>query len=332
MTRLNLSAWNDFLAQHPQAHLLQTGAWGELKQPFGWQPERVRAGNSGAQVLFRRLPLGLTIAYIPWGPVGEDWAALWPEVDALCRQKNAIFLKIEPDAWEGDPALEARLPHGALPAAPIQPRRTVLVDLRGTEDDILARMKQKTRYNIHLAARKEVEVRVSDDLDAFYALMQTTGERDGFGVHSKAYYERAIRLFAPNGSGLILQAEYAGQPLAALMLFMRGERAWYLYGASNDLERNRMPAYRLQWEAMRIARERGCRTYDLWGVPDEDEETLEAQFTGRNDGLWGVYRFKRGFGGRLMRSAGAWDRVYQPLLYRAYRWLLRRRGATGGAP
>lgn len=330
MTLIRLSDWNDFLSQHPQAHLLQTGAWGELKQPFGWQPERVRAGESGAQVLFRRLPLGLTIAYIPRGPVGGDWAALWPEVDALCRRKNAIFLKIEPDAWEGDSTLVSRLPHGAIPAAPIQPRRTVLVDLQGTEEEILARMKQKTRYNIHLAARKDVEVRVSDDLDAFYALMQTTGERDGFGVHSKAYYERAYRLFAPEGTGLILQAEYAGQPLAALMLFMRGERAWYLYGASNDLERNRMPAYRLQWEAMRLAREHGCRTYDLWGVPDEDEDTLEAQFTARSDGLWGVYRFKRGFGGTLMRSAGAWDRIYQPVLYRVYRWLLRRRAPAGG--
>lgn len=310
--------------------MLQTGAWGELKRPFDWQPERLRVGECGAQVLFRRLPLGLTIAYLPWGPVGEGWHALWPEVDALCRRKHAIFLKIEPDAWDDQADLPARLPREAFAAAPIQPRRTVVVDLQGTEEEIMARMKQKTRYNINLAARKDVVVRVSDDLDAFYALMQATSTRDSFGVHSKAYYERAHRLFAASGEGQILQAEFEGQPLAALMLFMRGDRAWYLYGASNDVERNRMPAYLLQWEAMRLAKQRGCTTYDLWGVPDEDEETLEAQFTERGDGLWGVYRFKRGFGGRVMRSAGAWDRVYQPLLYRAYRRLLERRSGPGG--
>jgi lipid II:glycine glycyltransferase (peptidoglycan interpeptide bridge formation enzyme) len=79
-----------------------------------------------------------------------------------------------------------------------------------------------------------------------------------------------------------------------------------------------MPNYLLQWEAIRWAKSQGCTEYDLWGVPDEDMDTLEANFTLRSDGLWGVYRFKRGFGGELKRSVGSWDRVYNPLLYRAY--------------
>ncbi|HOG79264.1 MAG TPA: peptidoglycan bridge formation glycyltransferase FemA/FemB family protein, partial [Anaerolineaceae bacterium] len=91
-------------------------------------------------------------------------------------------------------------------------------------------------------------------------------------------------------------------------------------------ERNRMPAYLLQWEAMHWAADQGCEVYDLWGVPDEAESVLEAQFTERADGLWGVYRFKRGFGGQLLRTAGAWDRVYQPALYRLYGWYRRRSG------
>jgi peptidoglycan pentaglycine glycine transferase (the first glycine) len=115
-----------------------------------------------------------------------------------------------------------------------------------------------------------------------------------------------------------------------LMAFARGDRAWYFYGASTEEERNRMPAYLLQWEAMRWAGSRGCRWYDLWGVPDAEEEELEANFTQRADGLWGVYRFKRGFGGELKRSAGAWDRVYQPLLYRLIQiYLARHQGETG---
>jgi lipid II:glycine glycyltransferase (peptidoglycan interpeptide bridge formation enzyme) len=111
------------------------------------------------------------------------------------------------------------------------------------------------------------------------------------------------------------------------MVFRRGARAWYFYGASSEAERSRMPAYLVQWEAMRWAIRHGCREYDLWGVPDADEAQLEAQFTERSDGLWGVYRFKRGFGGQLVRSAGAWDRVYLPPLYALYRvWLGRRQG------
>ena len=106
----------------------------------------------------------------------------------------------------------------------------------------------------------------------------------------------------------------------AMMVFARGRRAWYVYGASTDEERNRMPTYLLQWEAMRWARSKGAEEYDLWGVPDEDEETLEADFTRRNDGLWGVYRFKRGFGGKLKRAAQAVDRVYNPWLYKLYLW------------
>ena len=107
------------------------------------------------------------------------------------------------------------------------------------------------------------------------------------------------------------------------MVFAHGDRAWYFYGASSDEHRNLMPTYLVQWEAMRWARHQGCREYDLWGIPDADAQTLEAQFTERADGLWGVYRFKRGFGGELRRAPDPWERVYNPLLYRLYRWRVR---------
>jgi lipid II:glycine glycyltransferase (peptidoglycan interpeptide bridge formation enzyme) len=186
-------------------------------------------------------------------------------------------------------------------------------------------MKQKTRYNIRLAEKKEVVIRESDDIDAFYALMQTTGERDQFGVHSREYYQRAYDLFAPAGNCTLLLAEYHHQPLAGLMVFAHGRRAWYFYGASSNQERHRMPAYLLQFQAMRWAAARGCEIYDLWGIPDFDEEVLEREFSNREDGLWGVYRFKRGFGGEIRRSIGAWDKVYQPLLYRLYQFYTRGR-------
>lgn len=319
MTLLMEKNWDAFLEAYPDAHILQTSAWGALKSDFGWEAFPLQAETCGAMILFRKLPLGLRIAYIPKGPMGQDWQKLWPLVDALCRQKRAIFLKVEPDAEEGEiPVLQAAFEGFEADAKPIQPRQTILVSLEGGEEDWLARMKQKTRYNIRLAERKGVQVKEIADLDIFQELMRTTGQRDGFGVHHQSYYQRAYDLFAPLGACSILLASYESQPLAALMLFKRGRRAWYFYGASNNEERNRMPTYLLQWEAMRWAASRGCEEYDLWGVPDAPEAELEENFSNRNDGLWGVYRFKRGFGGELVRSAGAWDRVYHPQLYRLY--------------
>jgi lipid II:glycine glycyltransferase (peptidoglycan interpeptide bridge formation enzyme) len=202
-----------------------------------------------------------------------------------------------------------------------------MVDLRGNDEQILNRMKQKTRYNIRLALKKGVVVRASSDMETFQRLMQVTGERDTFAVHSIEYYRQAYELFTPRGECQLLIAEYQGEPLAALLVFAHGRRAWYLYGASGNERRDFMPTYLLQWEAMRWARSLGCEMYDLWGVPDEDYETLETNFSQRSDGLWGVYRFKRGFGGSLLRAAGPWDRVYRPVLYAFYRWWAKSRSA-----
>lgn len=334
MSVLSVSEWDRFLQSYPDAHLLQTGAWGDLKAAFGWQADRVRVGETGAQVLFRpliaRFPMGPTLAYVAKGPVGPDWPSLWPEIDALCRRRRAVILKVEPDSWEPETpqeagALEACFSGFVSGAEPIQPRQTVVVRLEGDEDDWLSRMKQKTRYNIRLAEKKGVQVRNSSNLEAFEQMMQVTGKRDGFGVHSLEYYRRAYQLFYPQGLCDLLMAEYEGRPLAGLMVFARGARAWYLYGASNDEERNRMPTYLLQFEAMRWAKRHGCIEYDLWGIPDAPEAELESGFTDRSDGLWGVYRFKRGFGGEIRRSAGAFDRAYLPLAYPLYRrWSARR--------
>jgi lipid II:glycine glycyltransferase (peptidoglycan interpeptide bridge formation enzyme) len=189
-------------------------------------------------------------------------------------------------------------------------------------------MKQKCRYNVRLAEKKGITVQVWNDLDGFHRMMGITAGRDGFAVHSLDYYRRAYELFHPAGMAELLVAEYEDRPLASMMVFARGKRSWYLYGASTDEERNRMPAYLLQWQAMRWARLLGCEQYDLWGVPDMDETDLEAQFDSRSDGLWGVYRFKRGFGGQVVRSAQAFDRIYMPLLYRTYLW--RYKGNPGG--
>ena len=318
MSIVSLADWNHFLSQHPNAHLLQIGEWGELKSTFGWKPVRVVNGDSGVQILFRKLPLGFTVGYIPKAVNSDQLPSeqFWKEVDSVCRKHRAVFCKLEPDSWDQ----QFNIHHSAFLISKhnIQPPRTIIIDIRGTEDEILAKMKQKTRYNIRLAEKKDVTVRAWDNIEGFHKMMLVTGGRDGFGIHSLEYYKRAYELLQPNGLGEILVAEYEGKPLAALFVARNRHRAYYLYGASTDEERNRMPTYLLQWEAMRWAKERGCEEYDLWGVPDEDEETLEANFQSRHDGLWGVYRFKRGFGGEVKRAAQAMDRFYNPLLYWAY--------------
>ncbi|HVN15843.1 MAG TPA: peptidoglycan bridge formation glycyltransferase FemA/FemB family protein [Anaerolineales bacterium] len=316
MPEVFLTEWQTFVRAHPELHLLQTGEWGELKSAFGWSTARIINGDFGVQILFRKLPLGLTLAYIPKAKFDSS---LQDEVDEICKRHHAIFCKLEPDSWNTD---HWQLDTGHWLSSPhnIQPPRTIVIDLHDKEEEILAHMKQKTRYNVRLAEKKGVTVRVWGDIPAFHKMMLITGGRDGFGVHSLEYYQRAYDLFKPTGMCELLLAEYEGRPLAALMVFAHGKRAWYVYGASNDDERNRMPTYLLQWEAIRWAKLRGCEEYDLWGVPDETEEILEAGFEARHDGLWGVYRFKRGFGGELKRAPQAMDRVYNPLLYKLYLW------------
>jgi lipid II:glycine glycyltransferase (peptidoglycan interpeptide bridge formation enzyme) len=327
MPLVSLPDWNQFLFRHPNAHLLQTGEWGELKSAFGWKPIRIVSGELGVQILFRKLPLGFTIGYIPKAVISNQLSVnneqFWKEIDSVCKFHRAVFLKLEPDSWDSEFILHPS--SFILSKHNIQPPRTLIVDLRGTEEEILARMKQKTRYNIRLAEKKGVIVRPWDDLESFHKMMLITGGRDGFGVHSLEYYRRVYELFHPKGLCELLVAEYDGRPLAALFVARYGRRAYYLYGASTDEERNRMPAYLLQWKAMKWAKARGCEEYDLWGVPDEDEATLETSFETRRDGLWGVYRFKRGFGGQLKRAAQAMDQVYNPLLYWLYLKLIGNR-------
>jgi lipid II:glycine glycyltransferase (peptidoglycan interpeptide bridge formation enzyme) len=317
---------------------MQTEEWGDLKSRFGWSTERIILRGpsegivSGAQILFRRLPFGLgTLAYIPKGPL-LDWQSVshvtqtLDALDQAARARGAIVLSMEPHLPDRREHTERLTQVGLIPGvASIQPRSTLLVDLRPDENAILGAMKGKTRYNIRLSARKGVMVRQGShsDIDSFNELMAVTGERSRFGVRSPAYYRTAFEVFSRNEQVGLFLAEYRGEPLAGLMVFTLGHTAWYFFGASSDALRNLMAPYAVQWAAMRWAKARGCTVYDLWGVPDENTQTLESQFTARSDGLWGVYRFKRGFGGRLARAVGAWDRIIHPLRYRLYCWALR---------
>jgi lipid II:glycine glycyltransferase (peptidoglycan interpeptide bridge formation enzyme) len=245
MQLLTPQVWDLFISDHPEAHILQTKSWGELKSAFGWKPQYVQAGELGALILFRRLPLGFSVGYIPRGPVGNGrWSDFWPEVDQLCRKERAIFLRVEPNVWEPVPEDFAaiQLPGFVESDLTVQPPRTIIIDLQRSEEDILMGMKSKTRYNIRLAKRKDVIVTRSDDVEGFHRMMLTTGERDEFGIHSLGYYQRAFKCFAPQGACVLLIAEFHGQPLAGLMAFAHGDLSLIHIPSPRDRTRSRMPS------------------------------------------------------------------------------------------
>lgn len=326
-------AWDDFVGASPHGHLLQSWAWGELKGRFGWRPVRLAVGDggrlrAGAQVLLRRLPYRC-LAYVPRGPVlepsdGEAGHALLAALHATARRHRALALKVEPTALDNAEAARWWQAQGfAGDARPIQPRSTIIVDLRPDEEAILAQMNPKSRYAIRTAMRREVAVRqgAASDVAVFVDLLGQTSRRQGFQVHTAEYYETAYDLFEPAGRVALLLAYYQDEPLAGLMALAFGKQAIYMFGASSERERARNPNHLLQWEAMRWAKAQGCTAYDLWGITDSERP-------GQGAGLKGVTHFKAGFGGVEATNAGAFDYAYAPLAYRAFNWAWRRGSRT----
>jgi peptidoglycan pentaglycine glycine transferase (the first glycine) len=351
------SSWNELIASLPLAHLLQTWEWSQVKIKYGWQAMpciwQDEKGNpvAAAMVLKRSLPVAgfakkMCVLYIPKGPL-MDWldSALRHRVlDDLCafaKRQGAIFIKIDPDVVlgtgvpgaadavevDGGKSIRSELDaHGwRFSQDQIQFRNTVLLDLTPSEDEILSRMKQKTRYNIRLAQTKGVTVRVGtvDDLQLMYRMYAETSVRDGFLIREEGYYQTVWRGFmsVPYSAHSLqpftepLIAEVGDEVVGAVSMFYFSGQAIYLFGMSRETHREKMPNYLLQWEAIRRARGLGCQVYNLWGAPDEFKES---------DGLWGVFRFKEGLGGVVSRTIGAWDFTPNPLLYRMYTEVLPR--------
>ncbi len=341
------AAWNQFVI-HNRGHLLQSFEWGELKSRFGWRAERWAWSEgdvlrAGAQVLYRRLLPGLQLAYIPRGPVVADADFLQALRQSL-RARGVFLLKVEPD-WRREDSREAVLSAASLrhTAETIQPSATIRIDLTRDLDAILATMKPKWRYNIRLAEKKGVVVRIGTvaDLPAFYDLTRITAERDQFGIHALDYYRAAFELLHACNAARLFMAEYEGQNLATIFVTAFGHEAIYLYGASGNAHRNVMPNHALHWAAIQWAKSCGCEWYDLWGIPDETRissrassgrdirvsHKVDAQDTRLPDSL---YQFKQGFGGEVVHYTGAWDFVYAPASYAIYRAARRiRRGGLG---
>lgn len=327
----------DVRAVSARASVLQRWAWGAFKERHGWQVARDAGEGFAVQVLLKR-QFGVTIGYIPRGPA-VDWTdadavtACLRALDALCKREGAALALIEPDAsFPSD--LDLTRFGFARTNLSVQPLRTIVVRCDKDNEALLAAMKQKTRYNVRLAAKRGVTVRQggAEDLPVFWSLLQATATRDAFGVHTLDYYADLLRFFPPPDQGALLRAEYGGEIVAAAILLRGGPTAIYLAGVSSDTHREHMPTYALQYAALRWARDVGCTHYDLWGIPPTDEPPDAAQGEQRNvrDGLWGVYRFKQGFGGEVVTYPGIFVRRYRPLIGQvALRAINRRRGVLG---
>jgi peptidoglycan pentaglycine glycine transferase (the first glycine) len=341
--------WDQLIQKIPGAHLLQTYEWARIKAEVGWRAVPLmwpdEKGNPLAAALFlirtvtiARIGPKISIGYIPRGPM-LDWAdkslrtQVFSDLIDLARKEHVLFLKIDPelrlgtgvpgrdDAWE-DPVGEAVLQEmkqsgWRFSESQVQFRNTALLSLDGSEEEWLKRMKQKARYNLRLAQRDGVQVReaAQQEFPLLYKMYAETSVRDGFVIRSQEYYLSVWNSFFEAGMLAPLVAEVDGQMVAGLMLFTLGNTAWYLYGMSTGQHREKMPNNLLQWEAMRIAKYKGCQVYDLWGAPDHFDET---------DPMFGVFRFKEGLGASVLRTCGAWDYVINPIGYTLYQQVLPR--------
>jgi peptidoglycan pentaglycine glycine transferase (the first glycine) len=320
--------WQTALDTLPGPHALQSWAWGAFKSRWGWSAQRWLLedthGPLCALQVLRRAIGPLCALYATKGPTARDTAAYvlgLAQLEQMSRSGRAIWVKVDGDppvgptgAWTAgdlDTVRRALAARGWRKSADqVQFRNTMLSDLRADDETLLARMGAKCRYNVRLAERRGVTVRIvrpvqGSDAALLYQLYAETGARDKFTIRERPYYLDAWQ--AMNATGLI--AERAGEVLGGIVLFTQGRRSWYFYGMSSSTGREHMPNHLLQWQAMRWARDNGCDTYDWWGAPEQLVET---------DGMWGVYRFKESFGAQFVEGVGAWDYAPSGLLYRAY--------------
>ncbi len=327
----------------------QAWAWGALKEKFGWQPIRLSAadGKSAAQVLLRPFR-GLSVAYVPRGPVigsaGKIDRALLDEIVRIARSRRAAFLRFEPDLLQTDsqaPDLDAFLrPLGFRTAErTLGQRSSIRLDLAPEPDALFAAFSKGHRADIKRAQREGVTVTFGKDetqLDWLHRMLVATTERKTFDYHTASYYRTLWRMFGD--SARLFLAEHEGRIVAASLILAWGGTGLYLFAGSNREGLDTRAGHLLQWHAIQWARERGARTWDLWGIADARGQMEMLALRGMAEGAPemarleaeakldpkdGLLRFKKGWGGHVVRSVPAYDKVFIPPAY----WLwARRRG------
>lgn len=320
--------WNDMIAKQSHASFLQCWEWGEFQEGQGRKIERGAVGDQTVKAVYQmaRMPLVGPLHYqtLSRGPISidEQWS-LKAVRDACEKARNwgALFLRIEPLQELPGNVLDYQV----VRVKNVQPSVTLMLDLSHNENELLSRMHEKTRYNIGLSRRKGIVVeemfkgdaRYGQTLEDLYALLRETGSRGEFHLHQKSYYrslcDRFVRASDKDLSGQshlkLYTARLNGNLLAGSMVFWFGDTATYLHGGSANAQRNLMAPHLLQWTAVQEAKRGKLSFYDFWGISPEDSPT---------DSLAGVTRFKKGFGGTVVRYPGTYDIVLRRGSYRMY--------------
>ena len=325
ITEKTLPEYEAFVQSHPKGNFAQSYLWGKQKPMWQWDAIAVR-GEDGAirgslAVMTRKVPgIGRTLMYGCRGPVcdlddRETFSQLLDGAKALAKKYKSYVIKIDPDVPSSNTAFSSmlqsfgfRAKEGGKNFEAIQPRYVFRLNVEGkTEEELLANFHQKWRYNIRLAERKGVTVRVcgKEMVPAFSDLMLTTGVRDGFVTRKPEYFAAMLDNLGEHAR-LYMAFDPNDTPIAGTLAIHYGDKVWYLYGASSNEHRNLMPNYLLQWRMMQWAVETNCRIYDFRGVSGDVSE---------DNPLYGLVRFKQGFGGDFTEFVGEMDLVLSPVIY-----------------
>jgi lipid II:glycine glycyltransferase (peptidoglycan interpeptide bridge formation enzyme) len=333
------------MIQQPGQNILQSWEWGALKKRYGWRPLRLQLMRddvpvAGAQVLLKQSPLG-SFAYLPRGPLvtpGNDLLVPFlSELDATLAQLGCMAAKIELPIESSEISERDLTSAGWVRGDDVQPRSTLIVDLTADVPTLQSRLSSSTRHNIRVASLRGARVREGDrqDLPSLIRMLTAPNHRARFPIHDGEYFTALWDQLAPAGGARLFVVEHEGQVIAATLVVLSGDRGYYLYGGFSYASRHLKLNDLMQWSIMLHLKEMGYAAYDLWGIPDEVGRTFKreghpmATSTGEPGHLWGVYHFKRGFGGNVFRFAGAFDRIYRPMEWfiaaRAWRaWRLAR--------
>lgn len=318
----NYGEYEAFVSTHPKGHFAQSTMWAGVKSAWDFEVvvSRDEQGNikGSLGILVRKVPfLPYTIMYAPRGPVCDvhDEATIKDLIDGvkvLAKQRKAYIFRIDPDVKSDDEEfvgimkkLGFSVKEESKTFDAIQPRYVFRLDISGkTEDEVMAHFESKTRYNIRVALKHGVEVRVAprEELETFYNIMIETGMRDNFVTRSLSYFQKMYDCMGEHMR--LYMAYYEGKAIAGTLAINYGDKVWYLYGASSNSYRNVMPNYLLQWNMIQWAIQSGSRIYDFRGV---------AGILEKDHPLYGLYRFKKGFNGEFTEFTGEMRLDFKPL-------------------
>ncbi|EKE10818.1 MAG: hypothetical protein ACD_15C00195G0009 [uncultured bacterium] len=313
---------NNFIQQNsPDGGFLQSDSWVHFQSSAGRKIFNVKKDGFWANIVEHKLPIVGKYFYIPRGPVLEiakpkiQTKEMREMVD-LARKNKAGWVRIEAATEEILELIKKSMDFKIVKAPhDMQPREIFIMDIEKKEEDLLAQMKAKTRYNIKLAEKKGVEVIMSREkkyLDRFFELVEITAKRQSITSHSKSYYQNMIESI-PEENIKIFCGKFEGQIIAANLVLFFNETATYLHGASDDNFRNSMAPYLLQWRQIQEAKKSGAKKYDFGGIKTTSEENSWA----------GITRFKRSFSPKTQPFVfpGAYDIIISATKYNLYRFI-----------